>query len=138
MSRRVERVSHLLRSLIADAILTRLNDPRIARFTSVTKVETSPDLSFARVFISVMGSESEENSTLKGLTHAAGRIREFLKDHIEMRQVPGLVFEIDQSLKKAAAMVEQLDRIKGELDARGEVAPTPESELAPKDDAGLN
>lgn len=123
MSRRADRVAHLLRSEIADAIRTRLNDPRIAPFTSLTRVEISPDLSFARVYVSVMGDERAQTATLKALTRASGRIREFLKEKIELRQIPGLVFEADDSLKKAAAMVDQLDRLKREMDARGTAAP---------------
>lgn len=119
-------MAHLLRNVLAEAIRNELNDPRIARFTSVTRVDVSPDLSFARVYVSVMDSEAAEKATLKGLAHATGRLREYLRRNVEMRQVPNLQFEADPSLKKSAAVVAELDRIKTELDAREQAAPAAE------------
>ena len=74
-----------------------LKDPRIAGLVTVTEVRVSPDLKLARIFVSVLGSEEEHASTLKGLTAAAGFIRRELGSRLRMRRSPELLFVLDRS-----------------------------------------
>src|SRR3989304_3496338 len=66
MTRRLERLNGLFREELSDLLLRQVKDPRLAQFVSITRVAISPDLSHARVFVSVMGSEEEKASTLEG------------------------------------------------------------------------
>jgi ribosome-binding factor A len=88
-----------------------VKDPRLAQFVSITRVEISPDLSHARVFVSVMGSEVEKESTLIGLTAAARYLRRELNNRVTLRRMPELSFFRDDSLEKAAHIFDLLKHI---------------------------
>lgn len=117
MSRRTERIGSLIRDILANLIQSRLNDPRIERFTSITRVDVSPDLSVATVHVTVMAPETRRALTLAALQSAASRLRGFLADELVMRKLPRLVFRIDDSVRTAAEMVNHLDQLRQE---RGE------------------
>ncbi len=99
MSRRTERVGSLIRQVVADAIQSRLSDPRIERVTSVTQVEVSPDLSVAKVRVSVLAPAPRRKLTLEALKSAARRLRAMVGQEIAVRQVPELVFQLDESIQ---------------------------------------
>lgn len=111
MSRRTDRIAHLIRNVVAEGILTRLSDPRIPTLTSVTKVEVSPDLSSAHVHVSVMAEPKKQKLALQALQHAAGRLRSMVAEQLTARQVPWLRFHLDDSVRRGGAMVEQLDQL---------------------------
>jgi ribosome-binding factor A len=113
--RRMERVSEALKQAISKIIITELKDPRMG-FLTITKVEPSPDLASAKVFVSVLGdSLSVERLTMKALASAAGYIRREAAELVSLRTVPELRFVVDGSIKKsiriskliAEAMAEQ-------------------------------
>ncbi len=133
MSRRTERVGHLIRNLLADAIRTRLSDPRIERLTSITRVEVSADLSSASVYVSIMAPEPRQKLGVEALRGAAGRLRAWLRDHVELRQVPTLHFRLDESLKRGIETVEALDRLTGgpTLEWEADAARSGDRELTP-------
>lgn len=115
MSRRTERIASLLREIVADVILNRLNDPRIERLTSVTRVEVSPDLASAHVHLSVLASDARRRLCLNAIQGAAGRIRSCVADRAALRQAPELSFHLDDSLQRAFETVEIIDRAMAEL-----------------------
>ena len=115
MSRRTERVASLVRSILAEAIQCRLSDPRIEALTSITRVEVSPDLSYARVFVSVMAPETRQKLTVQALTHATHPLRRYLGDRLTMRQVPELDFRLDDSIQQSFRTVQELDRLMAEI-----------------------
>ena len=100
-SRRMERVASLLKQAIGRVIVSELSDPRTG-FVTVVKVEPSPDLRTAKVFVSVMGEPAEVRRTLRGLRHAARFIKRRVGDQVEMRSVPELDFVEDKSVKGVA------------------------------------
>jgi len=114
MSRRLERLNGLFREELSDLLLRQVKDPRLAEFVSITRVLVSPDLSHARVFVSVMGSEEEKTSTLEGLTAAANYLRRQLNNRITLRRMPELSFRRDDSLEKGAHILDLLNRISEE------------------------
>lgn len=114
-SRRIERIASLIRSLLADAIQSRLADPRIPPITSITRVEVSDDLSVAHVHVSVMGRDSERRLCVTALRHAAGRLRRELAPHLHLRQLPRLVFGLDDSLRRSFETVCRIDQAMREL-----------------------
>ena len=88
-----------------------MKDPRLAQFVSITRVAISPDLSHARVFVSVMGSEEEKASTLEGLTAAANYLRRQLNNRVSLRRMPELSFRRDESMEKGAHVLDLLNQI---------------------------
>ena len=113
MSHRPERVSHVVRDVVSDAISNRLSDPRVAHFTSVTRVEMSGDLRIAHVHVSVMGSEAEGQTTMKGLESARGMIQSRLAQRLDLRQCPQIRFHLDLGIKKAIEIVRRIDEALG-------------------------
>ena len=88
-----------------------LKDPRIG-FATVTGVELSPDLRYARVFVSVMGSEDQKSGTMEALGHAAGWIRRELGQRVRMKFLPELSFVPDTSQEYGEKIDRLLDEIK--------------------------
>jgi ribosome-binding factor A len=99
---RLEKLASTIRWVVSDAIANKLNDPRISRFASVTRVEVAADLALAKVYVSVMGSPSEQRRTMQALQHAAGHVQRLLAQRLETRQCPQVRFVVDASLKVAA------------------------------------
>ncbi len=115
MSRRTEKVASIVREVVGEAIAGRLSDPRISRFTSVTRVEVSGDVMHATVYVSVMGKETDERKTLAGLEHARGYLQSLLAAELTTRHCPQLRFVADRGLKKQMEILERLDKISAEL-----------------------
>lgn len=101
MSRRSERVGHLIRNTIGQLLLSKLSDPRVdpAR-TAITRVEVPEDLLTARVYVSVMGTEAQQRRTLRALRHAGGHIQELMMQRISLRHTPLLEFVLDTNFKR--------------------------------------
>ena len=92
------------------AILAELKDPRV-RDVTVTYVEMSGDLRHAKVHVSVMGDETKQDLSLRGLQSAAGFLQTKLGNRIESRYTPRLEFVLDQGVKKSIEISKILDRV---------------------------
>ena len=94
---RMRRVNVAVREVISAHIASDLKDPRIG-FVTVTGVETSPDLRSARVFVSVLGEESERSDALAGLRSSAGFLQAQIGRELRMKRTPTLDFVYDESV----------------------------------------
>lgn len=113
---RPEKVAHLMRREVADILERRLRDPRVTARVSVTDVEITHDLSFARIFVMVSGEPAERDVTMEGLQRAAGFVRHELGERMGLREVPEIRFVYDDSLDRGARVDDLLRRIeKGEV-----------------------
>jgi ribosome-binding factor A len=115
---RLARVAEAIREVASEAILYELKDPRI-KFTTVTRAEVSADLQHAKVYVSVMGSERDQNLTLHGLRSAAGFIQSRLGDRMRTRYVPVLEFVIDEGIKNSLEVVRLLNEEKARVQESG-------------------
>ena len=97
-SRRTLKVASAIREVVSMAILTDLKDPRV-RDVTVTFVEVTPDLRQAKVHVSIMGDETKQNLSLRGLKAAAGYLQAKVNDRIELRYTPRLEFKLDRGVK---------------------------------------
>jgi len=113
---RTKKVGSVIRDIVSDAIRNRLQEPRIAHMTSVTRVDVSGDLEWAKVYFSVFGDRKEQDKTLAGLKHATGYVQKLLAKSLPTRQCPQLVFILDASLKKSQEVVQQIDASMSELE----------------------
>jgi ribosome-binding factor A len=108
--KRLDRVNQLIREEISMLLQRELKDPRLG-FVTVTHVETSPDLRTARVFVSVLGDEAKWTASLTALASARGFVRNWLRQHLDLRQIPELDFRADRSMEHAARIQELLRQL---------------------------
>lgn len=111
-SYRKEKIASAIRELVGEAIAHKLQDPRVSPLTTVTRVEVSPDLLIAKVFISTHGGNAAERRTISGLRHAGGFIQRIVAKHLSLRLCPEVRFEIDEVEKGVRAMMDLLDENK--------------------------
>lgn len=118
-TQRPERVQEAIRQEIAKIVHDEIKDPRLG-FITITGVELTRDLRFARVYFSVLGEEKQRQLALKGLKSAKGYIKGLLADRIKLRYMPELEFKIDDSIERTRVIYDILDKIKKEKpDAEG-------------------
>ncbi len=110
---RIEKVASEIRSIVGDAIVTHLADPRVSRFASVTRVTVSADLAFADVYISVLGDEKVQGRTLAGLRHARGHLQGMVARGLRMRQCPELRLHLDESIKRGNEIIRVIEETIG-------------------------
>lgn len=99
-SRRLLKAAEAIREVVGMAILTEIRDPRV-RDVTVTCVEVAPDMRSARVHVSVMGDETRQNLSLRGLRSAAGFLQQRLHERIDTRYTPRLQFVLDRGIKNS-------------------------------------
>jgi ribosome-binding factor A len=104
---RSDRVSGELIKELSQIIQHEMKDPRLG-FVSVTRAEVAKDLRHANVFVSVMGSDSEKEKTLKALKSGAGFIRTLISKRMKMRVIPDFTFKLDDSIEYGARIQELL------------------------------
>jgi ribosome-binding factor A len=108
--RRVQKVAEAIREVVSMAILTELKDPRVKDVT-VTFVEASSDLRHAKVHVSVMGDETQQQLSLRGLQSAAGFLQAKIASQIDMRYTPRLTFLLDQGVKHSIEIAKILREV---------------------------
>lgn len=108
--RRIQKVAEAIREVVSMAILIDLNDPRVKDVT-VTFVEVSSDMRHAKVHVSVMGDETHQQLSLKGLQSAAGFLQAKIATQIEMRYTPRLTFLLDQGVKRSIEIAKILREV---------------------------
>ena len=112
--RRIDRIEEQLRIELSEIIEREIQDPRIG-LTTVTAVKVSPDLRHARVFVTVLGDDTQRKKALEGLRSAASFARRSLSQRLHhMRRIPELTFDYDEAIEKGSRIEELLDQIKHE------------------------
>jgi ribosome-binding factor A len=111
MTRRTDRIGHLIQRELGDLILRELSDSRIG-FVTISRVEVTTDLAHAKVYVSVLGSEKQKRDSLAGLAHSASFLRTHISKVLKMRTVPRLQFVEDKNLDHGFRINEILNDIK--------------------------
>ena len=109
---RHERVAGEIRQEITAMLEGELKDPRVSPFAAVSEVRMSPDLKQAKVYVTVNAAATEQASTIRALTAAAGFIRHELSERLQIRRAPELLFVLDRSEEYAQRIDELLRRAK--------------------------
>ena len=104
--RRRKRVEDRIREETSELLLMRVKDPRIG-FITVTGVEVSSNLRYAKIFYSVLGDEKQRKSAEQGLASAAGFIKRELAARLQLKYMPDIVFHYDPSVDYG----ERIDKI---------------------------
>ncbi len=111
-TQRLNRISEQMKKEISSIIMNEIKDPRIAEMCSVVHVKVTPDLKFAKVYVSIFGNDEEKVNSLNGLKSAGGFIRKKLGEYMKLRCLPEIHFEIDDSIEYGARINEILKQIK--------------------------
>jgi ribosome-binding factor A len=117
MSQRTDRIDELLRQEIGGIITKEVADPRIG-FATITKVETTPDLRHARVWVSVIGQERERAATIAALGRAMPFVRHELGRSLRLKRIPDLHIQLDDTAERGTRVLQLL----AELETGGTVA----------------
>lgn len=110
---RIGRINEEFRKELSD-IIRNMKDPRIPMMTSVVTVNVTPDLRYAKIYISVMGTEEEQNAAISALKKSAGYVRRELGNRMKMRYTSEPVFELDHSMEHGARITELLKSTQGD------------------------
>ena len=123
-TRRTSRVGENVRDALVEVFRHDLKGVNLG-FTSITGVDVSPDLHYARVFISGL-KEDETKDVIRELQHARGRIRGFLGKRIRLRYTPELEFKYDEAPERGGRIEDLLAQIKKENEAGEPAGPPPD------------
>ena len=139
MTARTDRIDQLLREEIGAILAKDVQDPRIG-FVTVTDVETAPDLSTARVWVSVIGQEAERQQTMRALQRAMPFVRHELGSRLHLRRIPELQVRGDDTVQRGTRVLQLLAEIEAggtptEGVPSGESLPTPVVRLPHEGDA---
>ncbi|MCP9446737.1 MAG: 30S ribosome-binding factor RbfA [Nitrospira sp.] len=132
--KRAERVADQIRIEVADILMRKIKDPRV-RFVTVTGVEMTADLRVAHVFVTTMETGKGEEEIFVGLSNASGFVRSELGRRLTLRYLPEVIFRKDISGKRGDRILQLLDALQEEGQARNAEptsspvpdVPTPES-----------
>jgi ribosome-binding factor A len=105
------RINGEVQRALAEIIRGGIKDPRISPLTSVVSVEVSPDLKTCKAWMSVLGDEEAQKSTLEGLKSAAGYIKNQLAREVNLRNTPEITFIMDQSIAYGVSMSKLIDEV---------------------------
>lgn len=98
---RSKRISEEIRKIVAEVIRNDIKDPRVSKMATITGVETTRDLRFATIYVSVFDSDDMKEKTIEGLNRAKGYIRRAIGDQLDVRYTPEPIFKLDESIENA-------------------------------------
>ena len=109
MNRRIDRVNMLLRKEISRVMANELRDPRLSQVVSVTHVDTTSNLRFAKVYVSVLGGDEDKRGTMDALNSASGYIHRTVRDSVTLKVMPFLRFQLDESIERGALLSNMIE-----------------------------
>jgi len=113
MSRRVDRVNSVIRQEICDLLQREVKDPRLGTFVTVTRVSTSADFRHAKVYVSTIGSDRGTEEVLGALGRASGFLRREMGRRLDLRRVPELSFQYDESIGQGVRILQLISEVSG-------------------------
>ncbi|MCU9815911.1 30S ribosome-binding factor RbfA [Paraclostridium sp. AKS73] len=106
---RTQRIGEEIRKVISTMLISGIKDYRINSLISVTDVEVTSDLSYAYVYVSILGGNKE--SSMAGLKSACGYIRKEVGKNVKLRHTPEIIFKIDDSIEKGMYMENLIKKV---------------------------
>jgi ribosome-binding factor A len=113
MGIRSERVEGQLKKEISRILQEDLKDPRIG-FVTITRIDLTGDLRYAKVYYSILGDDEAKKASLKGIKSASGFIRKLIAERMNMRYVPELSFRLDNSIEYSINLEKTFERLRHE------------------------
>lgn len=129
MSQRTDRVDQLLREEIGVIVARDIADPRVG-FATITRVETTPDLRHAKVWVSVIGQPAERTATIAALSRAMPFVRHELGKGLRIKRIPDLHVHLDDTAERGTRVLQLLNELEAGASVEedlplGETLPTP-------------
>jgi ribosome-binding factor A len=124
--KRADRVSEAIKREISLMVQQDVKDPRV-HFVTVTDVQTTDDLRYAKIYVSILGDKETRKESLTGLVHAKGFLRSELGRRLGLRYTPDIQFFLDESLDHSIQIRTLLNTIKKD-EPQGEAPEGDESE----------
>ncbi|WP_278682520.1 30S ribosome-binding factor RbfA [Paraclostridium bifermentans] len=106
---RTQRIGEEIRKVVSTMLISGIKDYRINSLISVTDVEVTSDLSYAYVYVSILGGNKE--SSMAGLKSACGYIRKEVGKNVRLRHTPEIIFKIDDSIEKGMYMESLIKKV---------------------------
>ena len=111
MTRRVQRLNNLIRHEVSELLQRQVKDHRLGNFVAITEVSISPDMRYAKIFVSHIGSEEQKQETMSALASASSFFRRELSKRLRLRHMPELTFQWDDSIERGAHLLELIDQV---------------------------
>lgn len=127
MSHRPEQMASEIRSAVQQLLDRGLSDPRITGMITITGVRVTPDHRTAFLSVSILPATAQ-TLTMHGLKSAAPHLRRQAGDIVRTRQIPELIFRLDETLKKQAEVLKSINQAAADLEKR--IGHAPQSETA--------
>ena len=118
MKTRMLRINDEITRVTADVIRSEMSDPRIGTVVSVIKTETTSDLKYCKIWVSVLGDKNQQHETMEALSRASGFIRKRIADIINLRNTPEIKFVLDDSIEHGMKMAKLIDEVNKPLRER--------------------
>lgn len=109
--RRTQRLEGEFRRALGEIFLTGIKDPGFSHMAGVTRVEITPDLQFAKVYVSVYDEPEKRTQTIDALKRAEGFLRAKLNERIKVRRIPELHFVLDDSIEYSIRLSKLIDEV---------------------------
>lgn len=116
MFSRVDRIKKALMKETSEIIQRNVKDPRISGIISITEVGLSSDYKYAKLYVSIYGTDKQKEQTMEALHDSTPRIRHEIGKRIRLRHTPEIEFILDDSLERGSRITSLIDKIsRGEL-----------------------
>ena len=113
MGIRSDRVEGQLRKEISKILQEDIKDPRIG-FVTITRIDLTKNLRYARIYFSILGDDNAKEESLKGIKSSIGFIRKLIAERMNLRYVPEFYFKLDNSIEYSISLEKTFERIKHE------------------------
>lgn len=110
--RRADRVAEAIREDVATFLREGAKDPRLVGMVTVTAVDVAQDLRSAKIFVSILGTDSERSATIDALESMKGHLRSRLAKSLRLRLAPEIAFRLDESVARAAHIESLLAQVR--------------------------
>jgi len=95
------RINEEIKKTVSNTIQNKIKDPRLSAMVSVTKVDTTKDLSYTKIYVSIFGNEITKKETIQALKSSTGLMRKEIGAHVKLRHVPQVIIELDETIERA-------------------------------------
>lgn len=112
--KRTNRIASEIHKIVSGILIDGIKDPRVTSMTTISDVKVTNDLSYATLYVSVLGDEETRNEAMQGLENAKGYIRKVVGSNLDIRHIPELRFELDTTVDRGIRIEELLHQVKNE------------------------
>ena len=110
-STRLTRINDEIARVTAEIIHSEMSDPRIGSVVSVMRAETTSDMKFCKIWVSVLGDEDQQKATMEALKSGTGFIRRRIAEIVNLRATPEISFVFDDSIQHGMRMRRLIDEV---------------------------